>query len=883
MAKEEQSLQDRIRARQQAGFVGRRDCVDLYQENLRLPLDDERRRFLFNIHGDAGAGKTYLTKHIQQLAIGSGALTAYVDETAGDITSVMRLISDGFRHCGTRLSEFDKRFGEYLKYRRELEGDPQTPAGIATLITKTAVTIGLAAARDIPVAGSVLAPLDPAATADQVDNARAYLARRFTDHGDVKLLLSPAAELTPPFVAGLNRAARGRDIALFFDTYEQTGPHLDQWLRDLYAGRYGDLPETLVTTISGQSPLDANLWADYLAVMADIPLGSFTEIDARQFLASKGITEEAAIQLIFSLSGRLPLWIATLASAYLRDGKDLGDPSGSAVERFLKWITDPRRREVAMTAAMPRFLNREVLAAITDPDVSTELFEWLRNVPFVSQRIASWAYHDVVRTAMLRLRRVEAPARWRSDHSTLAAAHANWARKAARGKSSGWTSREWVDCTREQCYHLLCADPADNLPTVLPLAVDAATHGAAHAYQWARLIDDAGRDTESIELRELAEKLEAGVKDDDVTDYLTCLISSGKLSKTALVVALTQRGRLRDTSSRSDALADFNQALRMSPDDLVALIWRSRAYDLLGRYDEALADLDRAKDKSPYNVHLYILRSYVLLDAHSWDEAVQELTNALELGEASAEVFSHRGEAYYGMGRYRDAIQDFTAALAINPDSARTLALRSDAYQATGRHRDAIDDLCKVVKLAPRTCMAFIRRGDAYKAMGSYDASIADYTSALGVDPNCVRALTLRADAYCSVARYDDAIIDCTRTIEIEPTNPGHFVGRGYMHESSGRYGEAIADYTSAIVLAPETEPRLGVIIAARGMMYASIGRYDDAIADFDRAAEIDPGNEEVTRARDNVRKSMSSLPTTRSNAAQSDEPSDAITSNETS
>jgi hypothetical protein len=79
--------------------------------------------------------------------------------------------------------------------------DPHAPDGIASFITKTAVTIGLAAARDVPIAGSLLAPVD-AAAADQVNRARTYLAHKFSDHADVRLLLSPVGELTPVLSPG---------------------------------------------------------------------------------------------------------------------------------------------------------------------------------------------------------------------------------------------------------------------------------------------------------------------------------------------------------------------------------------------------------------------------------------------------------------------------------------------------------------------------------------------------------------------------------------------------------------------------------------------------------------------------------------------------------
>jgi hypothetical protein len=286
MARERRSLQDLIRSRQQSGFVGRQGQIVEYQENLSLPVDDERRRFLFNIHGDAGVGKTYLTKQLRQIAIDHGGLTAYIDETVDDAISAMTAISEEFSRGGVRLGEFEKRAAAYRERRRELESDPNAPDGVAAFLTKTAVTIGLAAARDVPFAGSLLAPVDTAAVADQANRARAYLARRVADHADVRLLLSPADELTPVFISNMNRAVTGRLIALFIDTYERTGLLLDHWLHSLYDGQYGDLPETLITTISGQNPLKRNVWGDYLPVIADVPLEPFSEAEARQFLAT---------------------------------------------------------------------------------------------------------------------------------------------------------------------------------------------------------------------------------------------------------------------------------------------------------------------------------------------------------------------------------------------------------------------------------------------------------------------------------------------------------------------------------------------------------------------------------------------------------------------
>ena len=402
----------------------------------------------------------------------------------------------------------------YRRRRGELEADPDAPDGVAAFLTKTAVTIGLAAARDVPVAGSLIAPVDTAAVAEQANQARTYLMKKFGDKGEAQLLLSPEDELTPLFVSDLNRVSMGRPMAWFFDTYERTGPALDDWLRNLYAGRYGDLPATLITAISGQMPLDSNLWADYLPIIADLYLEPFTEAEARLFLSAKNITDENTVKVILTLSGRLPLWLATLAEAKPRNAVDVGDPAGDVVERFLRWEDDPVRRGVALAAAFPRILNQDVLA-VAAPE-GAPLFAWLRGLPFVSRIRNYWEYHEVVRGAMLRLQFAEAPAKWRSSHFTLAQAYERWADDIADKSGNTWTNKNWVDCIREAMYHLLCADPVNNLPRVLESAIKAAEHGNIRLRQWAELIIDASRDTGDTVLSQYGQRLQDLIKGSEI-------------------------------------------------------------------------------------------------------------------------------------------------------------------------------------------------------------------------------------------------------------------------------------------------------------------------------------------------------------------------------
>ena len=879
------SLQDRIRERQRSRFVGRQGQVIQYQENLGFSLDDERRRFLFNIHGDAGVGKTFLTGKLRQIAVEADALTAYVDETAEDVTSAMTAVAEQFSRAGRKLSDFEKRVSEYRQRRHELESDPHAPAGVAAFLTKTAVTIGLAAARDIPVVGSILAPIDAATAADQVNEAREYLARRLSDHRDARLLLSPADELTPVFVSGLSRASAGRTIALFFDTYERTGALLDAWLRNLYEGRYGDLPETLVTTISGQKPLDTNLWSDYLSVIADIPLEPFTEAEARQFLASKAITDEQTIIEILRLSGRLPLWLATLADARMQRSEDLGDPSGNAVERFLKWEGDPARREIAMAAALPRVLNQDVLAVVSPTDKARDLFDWLRRLPFVTQRGEYWVYHDVVRAAMLRLRRTEAPAEWRAKQNMLALANADWASEASGGTANVWSNVNWVDYHREEIYHSLCADARRNLPQALSSAVKAAKRGTIRARQWANLIADAGRDTENDRLKEWGRRLEGCIPDDDnLIPYLTCLINDASLDRTSLVAAYGERGSgYHDVGRYVDALADYNRAVELDPESAQTIASRgdvfrhlihydesisdySRAIELnpksarfiagrggtysdMGRFNDAIADYDQAIELDPKSARTIALRGYALRQINQGDRAISDYTRAIELAPESGWIIAGRGDTYHDVGQYNDAYSDFTRAIEINPEDVHAFADRGDINNHLGRYREAIIDLTRAIELDPQNDRAMSLRGESYRLLRQYDGALADLSRAIELNPVRITALGSRGETYRAVSDYDRAVADFTRVIELDPKNIRAIVNRGETYRLMDRYGDALVDLSDAIKLDPTNVWAIG----RRSKTYLKAGKYEDALNDISRMMELNIGTDVDREAHANA------------------------------
>jgi tetratricopeptide (TPR) repeat protein len=793
MARERRSLQDLIQGRQQSGFAGRQEQLAQYQANLALPVEDEHRRFLFNIHGVAGAGKTYLAKQLRQAATAQGALTAYTDEAADDLTAVMTGIAAELDPDGAWRRDFEQRAAA----SRGRPGPGPAPAG-------------------------------------------AYLARKFGDHTDVRLLPPAAEELTPAFVTGLNRVAAGRPLALFFDTYERTSGLLDRWLRDLYRGRYGALPATLVITIAGRSPLDPKLWGQFLAVIADVPLGPFSEAAARQFLASQGISNDGARRVILTRAQGLPVWLAALGAALPLDAGRPDDQDGDPAGQMLGWQSDPARRSAAVVAALPRLFDEDVLAVIAPSgETAGELLSWLRGLEFVTRRAGSWAYHEVVRSAMLLRERTQAQSEWRAKHSALARAHARWAEDTADNSDKEWANAGWIDHTRESIYHLLCANPINNLHQALASAVKAGEHSPARAHQWAWLFTDAGRDIDHPVLREWGQRLLDGINENDLTEYLSCLIADAQLPEPTLVAALTARGEGYRRADRGDeALADFSRAIDLDPEHVGAIASRGETHRDAERHDEALDDFSRAIDLDPGPVRALISRAETYRLTRQCDQALDDFSRAIELDPRSPGATIGRGETYYLMERYDEALDDFSRAIEISPGWAWAIIDRGETYRVMARYDDALADLNRAIQLDPSSVWALINRAETFHLVKQYDDALADLNRTLELTPGSSSVIALRGEIYGLMERYDDALADFSRAIDLDPSYAWAIACRGETYQQMERYDNALADVGRAI----ELEPDSSSAVALRGEIYRETGRYDEALTDLNRAIELDPG-----------------------------------------
>jgi tetratricopeptide (TPR) repeat protein len=578
-----------------------------------------------------------------------------------------------------------------------------------------------------------------------------YVARKLRNNtNEIALVREPVEELTRLWLDDLNKVAEKSPIVLFFDTYERTSLFLDEWLRDVLGGLYGPLADTTQLVIAGRDELDRNRWSEYESVIARLSLEPFTEIEARDFLARKGIADERVIEVILHLSGRLPLLVATLAAERPDDPAKVGDPSGTAVERFLAWTEDSVLRRAALDAALPRRLDRDIIALLVDEQQVDRVFEWLKGMPFVEERGDGWVYHAVAREQMLRYKRRESQQAWAVLHEHLAKHYEQIVAQLHLDGKDRWRDKAWRAAMWEVIYHRLCQSPQVHLATALNRFLEC-------------------RDATNLdETEQIIEPIAAATAD---TDEATLHIWTNHLRR---LCAVARAAPSRATVEQWDTVARYPQLT--SHNRAIAHTYKGVALRTLGQYDEAVAEISRA----------------IACDAeYSW-------------------ALASRGSVYRTLTRYEDALADLNRALAIRPRFVMALTERASVYRALTRYEEALTDLSFALEIHPRYAAALVRRGATYRVQQRYADALADIALALAQNPNDGWFLYQRALVYFLLGDDASGQVDLAaaiplaqRAYEQQPENwYGTFSIVIYLL-AAGEVAEAYAFYSQLVPRSP--------------------------------------------------------------------------------
>ena len=216
----------------------------------------------------------------------------------------------------------------------------------------------------------------------------------------------------------------------------------------------------------------------------------------------------------------------------------------------------------------------------------------------------------------------------------------------------------------------------------------------------------------------------------DIEQFLeqTKLEYSSMLSASA--ENLLQRGRIES------AIAGFDQAIAVNPNNANAYNGRAMAYSALGDNERAFADLTQAITLSPENARLYYNRGLAYEALEQPEAAISDYDEAIALEPNDTDFYNARGAAYAEMGEFERAIGDFNRAIELAPENPNPYLNRGKAMLQMGEYERAIADLDRAIELQPDWVTTYLNRGKAYGALGEYEQAIQDLEEYLRRNPD---------------------------------------------------------------------------------------------------------------------------------------------------
>lgn len=180
-------------------------------------------------------------------------------------------------------------------------------------------------------------------------------------------------------------------------------------------------------------------------------------------------------------------------------------------------------------------------------------------------------------------------------------------------------------------------------------------------------------------------------------------------------------------SRRDEAVASYDRALAIRPDDVQALSNRGVALNELGRYGEALMGLDRALALRPDFLPALSNRGNALRGLGRHDEALASYDRALSLSPDFPEALSNRGNALHEMRRYEEALASYERALAARPNYPEALSNRGLTLQQLGRFGEALASFDRALAIAPHYADCRCNRALLLLLIGRFAEGWAEY------------------------------------------------------------------------------------------------------------------------------------------------------------
>ncbi len=227
-----------------------------------------------------------------------------------------------------------------------------------------------------------------------------------------------------------------------------------------------------------------------------------------------------------------------------------------------------------------------------------------------------------------------------------------------------------------------------------------------------------------------------------------------------------------------DALASFKNALRLDPDNFIAVKSLGLIHSRMGRSQQAKTFLEKAHGMNPADANVCNNLGTALTNLGRPGEAIEYYEKAVGLDTANAVFLTNLGQAYSRIGRIGKALPLLRRSLEIE-SSGVTMFSMGSCFATLQNHDSAEFYFQKAADEGINTAALFYFLGTVRNRLGKTGQARADYERAIKLDPDHKECLQALGMLHLSEDRFSEAAKQFARAVYLDSTFYPAWIGLG--------------------------------------------------------------------------------------------------------
>lgn len=299
---------------------------------------------------------------------------------------------------------------------------------------------------------------------------------------------------------------------------------------------------------------------------------------------------------------------------------------------------------------------------------------------------------------------------------------------------------------------------------------------------------------------------------------------------------------LASISCHREAIITFDQALKINPRSVRALLYKGVSLMNFGRILEALTSLDGCLKIDKYIWEPWFYKGEAHWKLGNKDEALACYDRALEYAEENAPILGRKGKLLSEAGKFKQALECYETALKQNPRSAEIWHEKGSLFIVMGKYEEALKAFQTSLEIDPRFKLSWYNQGIAMYNLGYFKEAINSQKKAIAIDPEFAEPWVCIGNCRKEMGLAEEALNAYQTGLKIQPDNiEAHFSSIQLLKEDR-KWEEALELLDKALEIAPENPS----LLLERAEVLLNLGHYEESLDLCQLVQEIEPGNEDV-------------------------------------